>query len=215
MADINDRLERLSRRDELARRARERSVPPAVAGVGGDFMEAIEAVAAVVRRHPGMSVMLAPGDGRRRSSVIRVTERRGEAEVAPVTMASMGEPEFGPPGHLEPEYGPDPGGLVDPSRPDLRRSEPVQPDFGRPDHSYPNLSRPPVGPPGPSGLLAPAGAPPGVLPLDTVPIDTVPLDSAYGMPGRGPEPPPWRPPPEPARQQPYENTPAEGWSWER
>jgi hypothetical protein len=86
MADINDRLERLSRRDELARRVRQRAMPASISGVGEDFLEVVEAVAQVVRRHPGMSVMLAPGDGRRGSTVIRVTERHGEAEVAPVTV---------------------------------------------------------------------------------------------------------------------------------
>lgn len=91
MADINDRLERLSRRDELARRARQRTLPASISGVGEDFLEVVEAVAQVVRRHPGMSVMLAPGDGRRGSTVIRVTERRGEAEVAPVTVTGSAE----------------------------------------------------------------------------------------------------------------------------
>jgi hypothetical protein len=198
VADINDRLERLSRRDELARRARERAVPPSVAGVGGDFMEAVEAVAAVVRRHPGMSVMLAPGDGRQRSSVIRVTERRGEAVVAPVIMA---DPEFEPP--ERPDFGPP--GYPEPAR---------GPDFDAPtDLSHPGRSRPAAVSVGPVQS--------GAVPLDTIPIDAIPIDSGYGGPAssRGPEqPPPWRPPaPEPVRPQPapYESAPAEGWSWER
>jgi len=92
MADINDRLQRLSRREELGRRARQRALPETVAGVGDDFLEIVEAVAHVVRRHPGMSILLAPGDGRTGSAVIRVTERQGEAEVATVTAAGAAPP---------------------------------------------------------------------------------------------------------------------------
>jgi hypothetical protein len=89
VADINDRLERLSRRDELARRLQQqRSVPAEVVAAGPDFADVVEAVANVVRRHPGMSVMLAPGDGRRGSAVIRIAEQHGEAEVAVVTPPS-------------------------------------------------------------------------------------------------------------------------------
>jgi hypothetical protein len=85
MADIHDRLERLQRRDELGRRVLEqRSVPEPVAGVGGDFVEVVEAVAQVVRRHPGMAVMVAPGDGRQGSAVVRVSEHDGEVEVSVV-----------------------------------------------------------------------------------------------------------------------------------
>ncbi len=83
MADIHDRLERLQRRDELTRRVlQQRAVPEPVAGVGGDFVEIVEAVVQVVRRHPGMSVMVAPGDGRQGSAVIRVTELDGEVDVS-------------------------------------------------------------------------------------------------------------------------------------
>ena len=85
MADIHDRLERLQRRDELARRVlQQRSVPEPVAGVGGDFVEVVEAVAQVVRRHPGMAVMLAPGDGRQGGAVVRVSEHDGEVDVSVV-----------------------------------------------------------------------------------------------------------------------------------
>jgi hypothetical protein len=187
VADINDRLERLSRRDELARRARERAVPRSVPGVGPDFMEIVEAVAAVVRRHPGMSVMLAPADGRRRSAVIRVTERHGEAEVAPVTMANLGDAAIGPPSldqsNFSPAYGLDSGPPPDPGQPDRSR-----PDLTRPEHNRPDLT-------------GPAAAPP---------------DPGYrGTEQPGPwRPPaePARPQPGPA---PYENAPAEGWGWER
>jgi hypothetical protein len=85
MADINDRLERLQKRDELARRVlQQRVVPDSVAELGADFVEVIEAVAEVVRRQPGMSLMVAPGDGRRGSAVVRITERDGEADVTVV-----------------------------------------------------------------------------------------------------------------------------------
>jgi len=83
MADINDRLQRLSRRDELTRRVlQHRVVPQEVASLGADFLDVVDAVANVVRRHPGMSIMLAPGDGRRGSAVVRVSELHGDAEVA-------------------------------------------------------------------------------------------------------------------------------------
>jgi hypothetical protein len=85
MADINDRLERMQRRDELARRMlRQRAVPESVAEVGEDFVEIVEAAAQVVRRHPGMSIMIAPGDGRQSSAVVRISERDGDADVAMV-----------------------------------------------------------------------------------------------------------------------------------
>jgi hypothetical protein len=92
VADINSRLERLSRRDELTRRARQRTAPDWVTSVGDDVMEVVEAAAAVIRRHPGMSVMLAPADGRPGSAVIRISERNGEVEVAPVNVAVNGGP---------------------------------------------------------------------------------------------------------------------------
>jgi hypothetical protein len=89
MADINDRLERLHRREELARRMlQHRAVPEPIAGIGEDFAEIVEAVVHVVRGHPGMSIMIAPGDGRQGSAVIRVTERDGEVDVAVVSASS-------------------------------------------------------------------------------------------------------------------------------
>ncbi len=98
MADINDRLQRLSRRDELTRRVlQHRAVPAEVAGVGSDFLDVVEAVVSIVRRHPGMSVMLAPGDGRRGSAVVRISELHGDAEVAVVATPSGGGDEGPPP----------------------------------------------------------------------------------------------------------------------
>ena len=38
----------------------------------------------MVRRHPGMSIMIAPGDGRQGSAVVRVTEQDGEVDVSVV-----------------------------------------------------------------------------------------------------------------------------------
>ena len=82
MADINDRLERLHKRDELTRRVlAQRALPDAVSELGEDFVEVVEAVVGVVRRQPGASVMVAPGDGRQGSAVIRISEAGGDVEV--------------------------------------------------------------------------------------------------------------------------------------
>lgn len=82
MADINDRLERLQKRDELTRRVlAQRALPDSVTELGEDFVEVIEAVVAVIRRQPGNAVMIAPGDGRRGSAVVRVAERDGDVEI--------------------------------------------------------------------------------------------------------------------------------------
>jgi hypothetical protein len=83
MADINDRLERLHKRDELTRRVlAQRTLPEPVAELGEDFVEVVEAVVAVVRRQPGVSVMVAPGDGRHRSAVVRITEANGDVDIS-------------------------------------------------------------------------------------------------------------------------------------
>ena len=85
MADINDRLERLHKRDELTRRVlQQRALPDSVTELGEDFVEVIEAVVHVVRRQPGAAVMIAPGDGRSGSAVVRVAERDGDVEIAVV-----------------------------------------------------------------------------------------------------------------------------------
>ncbi|MEN3361468.1 MAG: hypothetical protein V7637_5450 [Mycobacteriales bacterium] len=86
MADINDRLERLSRREEFARRTHRGGLLPAAPDVDldDDFAEVLAAVARVVQRHPGLSVMVAPADGRPGRTVIRVTERDGAVETAVV-----------------------------------------------------------------------------------------------------------------------------------
>ncbi len=85
MADINDRLQRMQKRDELTRRVlQQRALPDSVTELGEDFVEVIEAVVHVIRRQPGAAVMIAPGDGRHGSAVVRVAERDGDVEIAVV-----------------------------------------------------------------------------------------------------------------------------------
>jgi hypothetical protein len=85
VADISDRLERLNRREEFARRAYHGLLPPTPdAELDDDFAEVLVAVARVVQRHPGLSVMVAPADGRPGRTVIRVTEHAGSVETAVV-----------------------------------------------------------------------------------------------------------------------------------
>lgn len=87
MADINDRLERLNRREEFARRGQHGGshLPASDLDLDDDFAEVLVAVARVVQRRPGLSVMLAAADGRPGRTVIRVTERDGMVETAVVT----------------------------------------------------------------------------------------------------------------------------------
>jgi hypothetical protein len=83
MADITDRLERMNKRDELTRRVlAQRALPDPVAELGDDFVEVVEAVVGVVRRQPGSSVMVAPGDGRSGSAVVRISEAAGDVEIS-------------------------------------------------------------------------------------------------------------------------------------
>ncbi|HEY6746388.1 MAG TPA: hypothetical protein VI357_11800 [Mycobacteriales bacterium] len=91
MADINDRLDRLQRREEFDRFGRPirlaESAGPVVsrpAGVDDRLGEVLDAVAAVVSRHPGLSVMVAVADGRVGRPVVRVTERDGGVETGVV-----------------------------------------------------------------------------------------------------------------------------------
>jgi len=151
MADINDRLERLSRRDELTRRVlQHRAVPPEVAGVGGDFLDVVEAVANIVRRHPGMSIMLAPGDGRPGSAVVRVTEQHGDAEIALVTAAEGARPAA--PARRDDSTA---TGSAAPTGPAAPVPTPV------PAGSVPAESGPPAGSGRPEQRSAPAWRPPG------------------------------------------------------
>ena len=59
--------------------------------------EVLDAVASVVRRHPGLSVMVALADGRAGRPVIRVTERDGGVETG-VVVAGSGPPRVVQPG---------------------------------------------------------------------------------------------------------------------
>jgi hypothetical protein len=98
VADINERLDRLQRRQEFDRFGRpqrpaptEMPVGPVVArpaGVDDRLGEVLDAVAAVVCRHPGLSVMVALADGRAGRPVIRVTEREGGVETGVVVVGS-------------------------------------------------------------------------------------------------------------------------------
>jgi hypothetical protein len=91
-ADINDRLERLRRREELASRAQQRPIAPRQspldgrpfpAGLGEDFVDVLDAVARAVLRHPGLSVLVTTGNtGRHGRTVVRVSERDGAVETA-------------------------------------------------------------------------------------------------------------------------------------
>ena len=119
MTDISSRLERLNRLDELARRARERAVP-LPANLDGDFAEVVDAVVQVVRHYPGLSVLLAPGDGRPGSSVVRVTGGQGDADVTLVRSAQGGEQDFTAPG-------PEPGGPPSHQVPAARDGSPDDP----------------------------------------------------------------------------------------
>jgi len=153
MADINDRLERLSRRDELTRRVlQHRAVPPEVAGVGGDFLDVVEAVANIVRRHPGMSIMLAPGDGRPGSAVVRVTEQHGDAEIALVTTAAEGGRPAAP---ARRDDSAATGSAAPPTGPAVPAPTPV------PAGAVPAESGPPEGSGRPEQPSAPAWRPPG------------------------------------------------------
>ena len=89
MADITDRLERMNKRDELTRRVlAQRTLPDPVAELGTDFVEVVEAVVGVVRRQPGASVMVAPGDGREGSAVVRITEVAGDVEISVLSVGA-------------------------------------------------------------------------------------------------------------------------------
>jgi hypothetical protein len=103
VADIHDRLERLSRREEAARRAHYGQLQPVAGAMDDDFAEVLNAVARVVQRHPGLSIMVAAADGRPGRSVIRVSERDGGVETAVVPPpAHAAAPGSEPPPAYEP-----------------------------------------------------------------------------------------------------------------
>lgn len=85
MAEVYDRLGRLDRREQLARRAAQPAMPrigeePAAVDDEG-FAEVLEAVGRVVLRWPGVSVMVAQ-DGATGQPVFRVSERDGTVDAA-------------------------------------------------------------------------------------------------------------------------------------
>jgi hypothetical protein len=90
VTDIADRLAKLSKWDELARRAQlERDAAArgdALVAADAPFRDVVEAVGRVVRRHPGMSVVLTPDGG---SGSLRVAEQDGDLVVLPVEASPL------------------------------------------------------------------------------------------------------------------------------
>jgi hypothetical protein len=178
VADINERLDRLQRREEFDRFGRplrhgstEISVGPVVArpaGVDDRLGEVLDAVASVVRRHSGLSVMVALADGRAGRPVIRVTERDGSVETGVVVVGSS------PPRPVEPTPRTEPPAEV---------REPVPAEYG----PYDGLSTPAAAParesvPGSDPVFEPAlrdgpSTRDNVLARDSLP-------SRDGVPGR-------------------------------
>ena len=98
MADINDRLDRLQRREDFDRSGMPLRPAPGTehgqavirpVGVDDRLGEVLDAVAAVVSRHPGLSVMIAVADGRAGRPVVRVTERDGGVETGVVVPGAV------------------------------------------------------------------------------------------------------------------------------
>jgi hypothetical protein len=145
MADINDRLDRLQRRQEFDRNGLPLRSDPVVArpaGVDDRLGEVLDAVAGVVRRHPGLSVMVAVADGRAGRPVVRVTERDGSVETGVVVVGSAAPtpaeqaaavPSTGRPPEAAPAEVPE-----QPAYPEVTEQEPVAAD-GR--HAAPPVGR--------------------------------------------------------------------------
>jgi hypothetical protein len=94
MTDIADRLARLSKRDELAKRAQlERGAAGSRDGAAvarhAPFRDVVEAAGRAVRRYPGMSIVLTLEDG---GIAVRVAEKDGEFAVEPLPEAESGSP---------------------------------------------------------------------------------------------------------------------------
>jgi hypothetical protein len=145
VADINDRLERLSRREEFARRTHRGGLLPAAPDIDldDDFAEVLAAVARVVQRHPGLSVMVAPADGRPGRTVIRVTERDGAVETAVVAAPPRAAPAVPPSPRQEWTAEPISGGRHS----DERLRVPAEAPATAPDEPRPGYQeRPPSGP---------------------------------------------------------------------
>ncbi len=168
MADINDRLDRLHRREEFHRRvwqpAREPSPPGPAAGTDDGVAEVLDAVARVVQRHSGLSVMVAIGDGRAGRPVVRVTERDGAVETVVVA---------------------GPGSAARPAASRLPAPAPATPS---PPPTPPAAPLPPL--PAPSSPL-PAPSPPPAVPAAPIPLPAPPPAAPVpaGSPHRaGPDP---------------------------
>ncbi len=162
MADINDRLDRLNRREELTRRVLRRPIAEPPAGLDEDFREVVDAVARTVRRFPGLSVMVAPADGRPGRTVIRVTERDGFVETAVV-----------PPPRSVPAPGPAAQPLAQPAGAVAadRGRHAVPPDAAGPPDGTSVDEAPPRSETVPSST-APGPGVPGVAGLVRLPADT-------------------------------------------
>lgn len=112
---------------------------PRPAGVDDRLGEVLDAVAEVVRRHPGLSVMVALADGRAGRPVIRVTERDGAVDTGLVVPGAESRP--------RPEPGREPE--RESRRPGGRHAAPAADD---PGHGEPAS--------GPEAGADPAGSPP-------------------------------------------------------
>ena len=185
MADINDRLDRLQRREEFDRRSADpdwtpRPAPPAgpvspvvtrPAGVDDRLGEVLDAVAAVVGRHPGLSVMVAVADGRAGRPVVRVTERDGAVVTGVIVVGSATAPAASPapggmPGAVAAPGVPDPAALPGPAPseaatvPDLTTVQ----DQAPPAAAVPGADSRPPGAPGMADPAAPTVT--GAVPPD-------------------------------------------------
>jgi hypothetical protein len=85
-----------------------RPVAARPAGVDDRLGEVLDAVADVVRRHRGLSVMVAVADGRPGRPVIRVTERAGEVVTRVVVVGAEPAPTATPTREPEPAPAPEP-----------------------------------------------------------------------------------------------------------
>jgi hypothetical protein len=179
VADINDRLERLNRREEFARRAYHGLLPPTPdVELDDDFVEVLVAVARVVQRHPGLSVMVAAADGRPGRTVMRVSERSGGVETAVVPPP---QPPVPPPARNG-------NAPVEPVRRWAQERVPERAAGNGGRHSDERFREPPAPPPGypPQPYPSPAAYPP---PAYSPPAYQDEADPAPPPPGPGPTPP--------------------------
>ena len=189
MSDINDRLDRLNKREALQRRAHDNPVAMPADGLGEDFVEVLEAVGRVVRRHPGLSIMVAPADGRSSQAVIRISERDGSVQTAvirppgstaprpPVAQSVVPEPVVPEPGRDD--LVPRQDSRHEDARVGADQRGPGQVRVG-PNGTGSNGYRPGAGRPDPVAARADLGSAPGVF----LPVPSVAADQ--GSPADGP-----------------------------